>query len=62
MRNLELWGRHPPAAIIALILCWLLIAFSGYYMFVEIFTWVYGYGPFAEPEYSDTWPPDPSQP
>jgi len=55
-----LWGRHRPAAVVAIILCCLLIAFAGYHMFVDIFTWAYGYAPFAEPENSDTWPPVPS--
>jgi hypothetical protein len=57
-----LWGRHRAASIVAMILCCFLIAFAGYHMFVDIFTWAYGYGPFESPEYSDTWPPDPSEP
>jgi len=56
-----LWGRHRPAAVVAMILCCLLIAFAGYHMFVEIFKLSYGYAPFSEPENSDTWPPDPSE-
>jgi hypothetical protein len=54
-----LWGRHRSVSAVAMILCCLLIAVSGYRMFVDIFTWNYGYHPFDEPEYSDTWPPDP---
>ena len=52
-----LWGRHRPAAVVALLLCCPLLALAAYRTFVDIFTWSYGYHPFQEAENADTWPP-----
>jgi len=47
-----LWGRHRRVAILAIILCCPLIAVAGYFMALDIFTMIYGYRPFAEPDHN----------